>query len=147
MEGFPAQTVIGVQQRQRQAWRQRQYCGRIDPPLGQHNRRLYGCPRPAILLQRLPQRGSSWTWPENPSTAFHSPNISGSQRQPNGNTSICEGASGHLFEITPEGESVWEYITAYSQFGAPLQGDNPLATPPFAPTDMRLITRLSKAAT
>ncbi|MCH1575130.1 MAG: aryl-sulfate sulfotransferase [Flavobacteriales bacterium] len=75
--------------------------------------------------------GLDWTWPENPSTDFHSPNISGSQRQPNGNTLICEGASGHLFEITPDGETVWEYITAYSQFGAATQGENPFGNSTF----------------
>jgi len=75
--------------------------------------------------------GLDWTWPENPSTAFHSSNISGSQRQPNGNTLICEGASGHLFEITPDGEMVWEYITAYSQFGAATQGENPFGNSTF----------------
>ena len=75
--------------------------------------------------------GLDWMWPENPSSAFHSSNISGSQRQPNGNTLICEGSSGHLFEITPEGEIVWEYITAYSQFGAATQGENPFGNATF----------------
>jgi hypothetical protein len=41
---------------------------------------------------------------------FYSSNISSAQRLPNGNTLITEGASGRLFEITKEGQIVWEYI-------------------------------------
>ena len=49
-----------------------------------------------------------WSY-TNPST-FYSNHLSGAQRLPNGNTLITEGTSGHLFEVTPEGEVVWEYI-------------------------------------
>jgi hypothetical protein len=41
---------------------------------------------------------------------FYSSFISGAQRQPNGNTLICSGASGIFFEVTPEGREVWRYI-------------------------------------
>lgn len=41
---------------------------------------------------------------------FFSPLISGAQRLPNGNTSICEGMQGRFFEVTKDGEIVWEYI-------------------------------------
>jgi len=41
---------------------------------------------------------------------FYSHIISGAQRLPNGNTLICEGAFGRIFEVTEEGETVWEYI-------------------------------------
>jgi len=40
---------------------------------------------------------------------FFSSFISGAERLPNGNTLITEGDSGRLFEVTPEGETVWEY--------------------------------------
>ena len=43
-----------------------------------------------------------WTYPETLDPDFFSPNISGAQRMPNGNTLICEGNPGHLFEITSE---------------------------------------------
>ena len=72
-----------------------------------------------------------WMWPELPSMDFHSHNISGAQRQPNGNTLICEGNKGHLFEITPAGDMVWEYYTAYNQFGPISQGDNPFGNSTF----------------
>lgn len=44
---------------------------------------------------------------------FFSPHISGCQRLPSGNTLICEGGKGCIFEVTPEGEVVWEYVSPY----------------------------------
>jgi len=52
------------------------------------------------------------------------PNISNAQRLPNGNTLSCEGNFGRLFEVTPEGAVVWEYVNPY--FAPP-------AGPPDAP--------------
>ena len=46
---------------------------------------------------------------------FFSDYVSSAQRLPNGNTLIDEGAVGRLFEVTPEGETVWEYINPYYQ--------------------------------
>ena len=51
---------------------------------------------------------------------FYSFMVSGCERLPNGNTFITEGATGRLFEITPEGETVWEYVSPWvvpSRFG------------------------------
>jgi len=42
--------------------------------------------------------------------SFYSHNVSSTQRLPNGNTLACSGAPAHLFEVTREGEVVWEYI-------------------------------------
>lgn len=44
---------------------------------------------------------------------FFSPFISGQQKLPNNNILIDEGYSGRFFEITPEGEIVWEYISPF----------------------------------
>ena len=44
---------------------------------------------------------------------FFSTNISGAQRLPNGNTLICEGSFGRLFEVTSGGEVVWEYVNPH----------------------------------
>jgi hypothetical protein len=44
---------------------------------------------------------------------FYSSFVSSAQRLPNGNTLITEGADGRLFEVTPEHEIVWEYISPY----------------------------------
>jgi hypothetical protein len=38
--------------------------------------------------------------------------ISSVQRLPNGNTLICEGNAGRVFEVTPVGEIVWQYRQA-----------------------------------
>ncbi len=48
-----------------------------------------------------------------PIWTFFSHYISGSQRQPNGNTLICEGANGRIFEVTAGGEIVWEYVNPF----------------------------------
>ena len=44
---------------------------------------------------------------------FYSHYISAAQRLPNGNTMITEGADGRIFEVTPDHELVWEYISPY----------------------------------
>jgi len=41
---------------------------------------------------------------------FHTPSRGSCQRLPNGNTLICESDAGRAFEVTPEGEVVWEYL-------------------------------------
>ena len=39
------------------------------------------------------------------------------QRLPNGNTLVCESSYGRFFEVTQEGEIVWEYVNPF--FGRP----------------------------
>jgi hypothetical protein len=51
-----------------------------------------------------------WRYTANPPTSFYSSFISGTQRLANGNTLICSGSSGRIFEVTEAGEIVWEYI-------------------------------------
>ena len=51
-----------------------------------------------------------WEYKDDPSTFFYSHHISGAERLENGNTLICEGSYGRLFEVTSEGEIVWEFI-------------------------------------
>jgi hypothetical protein len=46
---------------------------------------------------------------------FYSDYVSSCQRLPNGNTLIDEGSDGRMFEVTPKGETVWEYINPYYQ--------------------------------
>ena len=62
---------------------------------------------------------TKWEYLGSPIWTFFSPNYSGAQRFPNGNTLICEGQMGRLFEITEQGEIVWEYICP---FFAPYEG-------------------------
>ena len=56
-----------------------------------------------------------WTYQDQPVFNFYSAYISGAQRLPNGNTLITEGCTGRLFEVTRDGDVVWEYISSYSQ--------------------------------
>jgi len=51
-----------------------------------------------------------WTYVSTPATNFYSAEISGAQRLPNGNTLICEGIKGNLFEVTGAGQTVWRYM-------------------------------------
>lgn len=55
-------------------------------------------------------------------TDFYSAYISGAQRLPNGNTLICEGTWGRLFEIDPQGNKVWEYMSPVGLSGTLNQG-------------------------
>jgi len=50
---------------------------------------------------------------DNPQS-FFSPHIGGCQRLPSNNTLICEGAKGCVFEVSPSGEVVWEYVCPYT---------------------------------
>jgi Arylsulfotransferase (ASST) len=48
-----------------------------------------------------------------PGWSFRSTHISSARRLPNGNTLICEGQPGRVFQVTRDGEIVWEYVNAY----------------------------------
>jgi outer membrane protein assembly factor BamB len=54
-----------------------------------------------------------WEYFDNPAYNFFSPYISGARRLPNGNTLITEGMFGRMFQVTPEGDVVWEYINPH----------------------------------
>lgn len=52
-----------------------------------------------------------------PAWSFRSTHISSARRLPNGNTFIDEGQSGRFFQVTPDGEIVWEYVNPYAKVG------------------------------
>jgi outer membrane protein assembly factor BamB len=54
-----------------------------------------------------------WEYRDQSLFDFFSPYISGAQRLANGNTLICEGCDGRIFEVTPDGQVVWEYVNPY----------------------------------
>lgn len=64
--------------------------------------RPYGPPRP------------SWSYEDR--DTFLSEFISGAERLPNGNTLICSGKNGRVFEVSPTGEILWDWWS-------PLGGD------------------------
>mgnify|MGYP001380652412 CR=1 FL=1 len=55
----------------------------------------------------------AWEYTGSPPISFYSYHISGAERQPNGNTLITEGAPGRIFEVTQEGQIVWEYVNPH----------------------------------
>ena len=62
----------------------------------------------------------AWEYRDPTVLAFSSFMVSGCERLPGGNTFITEGATGRLFEVTPEGDIVWEYVSPFmmeSAFG------------------------------
>ena len=61
-----------------------------------------------------------WSYTAPKKTDFYSFFISGAQRLPSGNTLICSGATGTVFEVTPDKEIVWKYINpAKGGMGSP----------------------------
>lgn len=61
-----------------------------------------------------------WTFSAANPADFYSVNISGAQRLPNGNTLICAGAPGIIFEVTPQNKVVWQYnIPSFGGRGGP----------------------------
>jgi hypothetical protein len=55
-----------------------------------------------------PER-ATWSYSAEDKSSFFSPLISGTQRLPNGNTLICSGNAGVIFEVTSDKEIVWQY--------------------------------------
>jgi hypothetical protein len=51
-----------------------------------------------------------WSYAGNEQHPFHSALRSHAQRLPNGNTLITESDGGRIFEVTPPGDIVWEYV-------------------------------------
>ncbi len=60
---------------------------------------------------------------DKPAWNFFSPRIGNAKRLPNGNTLITESSFGRFFEVTREGEVVWEYVNPF--FGKPFFGGSP----------------------
>jgi len=54
-----------------------------------------------------------WSYGTTPSEDFFSQTGSTCERLPNGNTVITESDNGRAFEVTPDGEIVWEFINTH----------------------------------
>jgi formylglycine-generating enzyme required for sulfatase activity len=64
-----------------------------------------------------------WRYQAKNPTEFYSSEISGAHRLPNGNTLICAGVRGTFFEVTPSGETVWQYVNPVVHNGILAQGE------------------------
>ncbi len=67
----------------------------------------------------------AWSYSASEKDEFYSGHISGAQRLPNGNTLICAGTTGTLFEVTGDGETVWKYVNSIESMGPPGMGGFP----------------------
>jgi hypothetical protein len=56
-------------------------------------------------------------WSYGPVEGFFSPTRGGNQRLPNGNTLITESDTGWVFEVTPEGRTVWRFANPDTREG------------------------------
>ena len=88
-----------------------------------------------VSEQAFGPESTAWTYIADNPTDFYSGNISGAQRLPTGNTLICSGNEGHIFEVTEGGKIVWSYINPVTDFGVLNQGD-PVMPEGSPPTNM-----------
>ena len=79
---------------------------------GSHNR-FNPLPRSRVIEVDPATNEIVWQYEDNPPFNFFSAYISGARRLPNGNTLITEGQPGRIFQVTPEGEVVWEYVNPH----------------------------------
>lgn len=70
---------------------------------------------------------ATWTYTAEERTEFHAARSSSAQRLPNGNTLILDGPQGTIFQVTPQGETVWKYINPIENYTSELtyQGNHP----------------------
>lgn len=58
-----------------------------------------------------------WSFTGQPAQQFFSGHISGAHRLPNNSVVVCEGSSGRVFEVTRNGEVVWEWTNPFTNIG------------------------------
>jgi hypothetical protein len=77
----------------------------------------HSMPFSRIIEIELATKQIVWKYQEQRECEFFSARRSNAQRLPNGNTLICESDFGRLFEVTFEGELVWEYVNPFFNDG------------------------------
>ena len=79
---------------------------------GSHNR-FNPLPASRVIEVDTSTNEIVWEYRDNPPFNFFSAYISGARRLPNGNTLITEGQPGRIFQVTPDGQVVWEYVNPH----------------------------------
>ena len=82
----------------------------VNPPDAGYTTRVPNAPE---ITDKQPMEISNqivWSYSSESNLTMFSQIGSGAQRLPNGNTLICAMQEGHLLEVTPDGQLVWEYI-------------------------------------
>ena len=81
---------------------------KVSPGIFPHSRVLEIDPvKKQIVWQYTAANSGQTLW------SFYSAFISSARRLPNGNTLIDEGMNGRFFQVTPQGDIVWEYVSPY----------------------------------
>jgi len=88
----------------------------VNPPDAGYRRETYD--KDTHNQPRQVSKQIVWSYRSVNSHGFFSHIGSSGQRLPNGNTFICSDTEGHFFEVTAEGELVWEYINPVTRDGA-----------------------------
>ncbi|MEE8301957.1 MAG: aryl-sulfate sulfotransferase [Candidatus Tectomicrobia bacterium] len=128
LTSFRMINTIGIIDRQTDhfvwKWGKEELGGQHDPSLlpngnilvfdnGWYTRRAAPYPTSRILEVDPNTDTIVWTYETKPGWDFFSSFISGAQRLLNGNTLICEGMRGRIFEVTPAGHLVWEFVNPF----------------------------------
>lgn len=80
---------------------------------------------------RFGPENTLWSYSAPQQTSFFAQYTGGAQRLPNGNTLICTGVEGVVFEVTPQKQTVWRYVNPAK---APHRGtDRPADAPGAGP--------------
>ena len=64
------------------------------------------------MSKTAPFGPETFSWSYSEEEDFLSDRISGAQRLGGGNTLVCSGSQGWVFEVTPSGDRVWEFRLA-----------------------------------
>jgi hypothetical protein len=83
------------------------------------------------VLEVNPATGDvEWEYVADPPESFYTYEKGSAQRLPNGNTLICDGDNGRAFEVTREGEIVWEWLNPEIRKGHRVQIYRMMRFPP-----------------
>jgi hypothetical protein len=88
----------------------------VNPPDAGYNTWLPPSPTSG-KSPKLMSRQIVWSYASKASHGMFSHIGSSAQRLPNGNTLICSDTEGHIIEVTPDGDAVWEYINPVTSDG------------------------------
>ncbi|WP_300164095.1 aryl-sulfate sulfotransferase [Solidesulfovibrio sp.] len=86
----------------------------VDCPRGQSSRVLeIAVPEAAASRPGLADRVGTvaWSYAAPTATDMFSSKMSGAQRLPDGDTLVTVGDTGQIFEVTPQGDTIWSYDT------------------------------------
>ena len=73
-----------------------------------------GMPRSRVVEVDPGDQSIVWEYSGEPEEQFFSPMVSSAEPLASGNVLICEGTSGRIFEVTRDGETVWEWVSPFA---------------------------------